>query len=289
MPRTTGITEERAVSMSTLVLGGGGPVGASWTAGLLHGLTAAGLPAAESTTVVGTSAGSIVGAWLTMRPDDLLSVPELMRKRAAWHAGNAESGRRDDSHMRRLGEQLGQDVNSPQGIAKTAVAAMPAISAGEAETLWKAFLPEGPWSPRLRAVAVNADTGLAHAWSSEDGVSVPVAVSCSTAMPGLAPPVEVAGSVWVDGGVRSATNADLIVEFGEPGRVLVVAPMATDDLEREEAILVGRGYRVHVIVAEPFYQTPTDLLDPRFIDIAADAGASQARDGAADLLTWWQE
>lgn len=71
--------------------------------------------------------------------------------------------------------------------------------------------------------------------------------------------------------------------------MLVVAPMATDDLKREEAILVGRGYRVHVIVAQPFYQTPTDLLDPRFIDIAADAGASQARDGTADLLTWWQE
>jgi NTE family protein len=63
--------------------------------------------------------------------------------------------------------------------------------------------------------------------------------------------------------------------------------MPADDLKREEAILIERGYRVRVIVAEPFYQAPADLLDPGFIDKAADAGASQARDVAPDLLTWW--
>jgi NTE family protein len=273
--------------MKALVMGGGGPVGASWTAGLLHGLISAGLPVAESDVVVGTSAGSVVGAWLTMRPDDLLTVPVRMRERAVWHAGNAESGRRDMSLLQRMAGKSGQDVDAARSIGAAAVAAIPPISVDEAETLWKAFLPEGSWPSRLRAVAVNADTGLAQAWSSEDGISLPVAVSCSTAAPGAAPPVKVAGSVWVDGGVRSSTNADLAVEFGEPGPVLVVAPMATNDLKREEAILVERGYRVRVIVAEPFYQAPSDLLDPRFIDIAADAGPSQARDVAADLLTWW--
>jgi len=273
--------------VNALVMGGGGPVGASWTAALLHGLISAGLPAAESDVVVGTSAGSVVGAWLTMRPDDLLTVPVRMRQRAAWHARNRKSGHGDTSLLRRMAQGSGQDVDAARRIGAAAIAAIPPISADEAETLWKAFLPEGPWPPRLRAVAMNAGTGLVHAWSAQDGISLPVAVSCSTAAPGAAPPVAVAGSVWVDGGVRSSTNADLVVGFGEPGNVLVVAPMPADDLKREEAILTERGYRVRVIVAEPFYQAPADLLDPGFIGKAAVSGASQARDVAPDLLTWW--
>ncbi|MFC0542625.1 patatin-like phospholipase family protein [Kutzneria chonburiensis] len=275
--------------MNALVLGGGGPVGASWTASLLHGLMAAGVPVADSDVVVGTSAGSVVGAWLTMQPDGVGSIPGLMRERAAWHAGNATAGRRDNSLMRQLVGQPGQGAELSRKLGQAAIAAIPPISVDEAETLWKAFLPEGPWSPRLRAVAVNADTGLAHAWSSEDGISVPVAVSCSTAAPGAAPPVSVAGGVWVDGGVRSGANADLVTEFTEPGRVLVVAPMATDDLSSQEATLAERGYDVRVIVAERFYQAPTDLLDPGFIDVAVDTGASQAREVAESLRTWWQD
>jgi hypothetical protein len=99
--------------------------------------------------------------------------------------------------------------------------------------------------------------------------------------------------------VRTGTNADLVIEIGVddgghgahtagPGRVLVVAPIATRDLVREEAVLVERGYRVRAIVAEPFYNAPTDLIDPRFIDIGATAGANQARELAPALLTWWK-
>jgi NTE family protein len=134
---------------------------------------------------------------------------------------------------------------------------------------------------------VNAENGLARAWSAVDGVPLAVAVACSTAAPGAAPPVAVAGSVWVDGGVRSGTNADLLAETGGPGRVLVLAPLPSDDLAREEAILVEHGCRVRVMTAQRFYESGTDLLDPRYVEIAASAGASQARDVAADLATWW--
>lgn len=273
--------------MNALVLGGGGPVGAAWTAGLLHGLITAGVPVAESDVVVGTSAGSVAGAWLTMRPSELLTVPEVMRQRAAWHAENATAGRRDDGLIRRMLAQLGEGVQSPQTMAKAAVAAIPPISTDEATALWQTFLPTGPWSPRFRAVAVNAGTGVAHAWSADDGISVPVGVACSTAAPGVAPPVTVAGAAWVDGGVRSATNADLVAELGAPGRVLVVSPMASEDLTREKADLVARGYRVRVIVAEPFYRTPLDLLDAAFIDAGTEAGARQAGAVAEDLLIWF--
>jgi NTE family protein len=73
--------------MNARVLGGGGPVGATWTEALLAGLRSAGLPLAGSDVVVGTSAGAVVGAWLTIQPDGLPELPERMRARAQWHAG----------------------------------------------------------------------------------------------------------------------------------------------------------------------------------------------------------
>lgn len=47
-----------------LVLGGGGPVGVAWETGLLAGLAEAGVDVGDADRIVGTSAGSVVGAHL---------------------------------------------------------------------------------------------------------------------------------------------------------------------------------------------------------------------------------
>ena len=49
-----------------LVLGGGGPVGIAWEAGVLSGLAEGGIMAADADFIVGTSAGSVVGALVAM-------------------------------------------------------------------------------------------------------------------------------------------------------------------------------------------------------------------------------
>jgi len=282
------------VPLDALVLGGGGPVGVAWTSSLLLGLESAGLPLSRSGLVVGTSAGSVAGAWLTMDPSGLPALPGLMRKRAAWHAENAGAGIGDRGLMRRLPKDLAEGPERAMRIGRAAVAAIRPISANEAEHLWEQALPVGPFSPRLRAVAVNADTGAARGWAAADGIPLGVAVSCSTAAPGAAPPVTVAGAVWVDGGVRSGTNADLLLDpdwaalpTDSPGRVLILAPMPSKAVAREEAALAERGHQVRVIVATPFYESALDLLDPRFIDIATAAGASQAESVTEDLTKWW--
>ncbi|MEV6238195.1 patatin-like phospholipase family protein [Lentzea sp. NPDC051838] len=255
--------------MTALVLGGGGPVGASWMSALLNGLIEAGVPL-DSEVVLGTSAGSVVGAWLTMQPEGLADVPALMSKRAAWHSGNASAGRQNTGAFTRMME-----------TGRAAAVATPPISVDQADELWKPMLPEGDWPTRLRMTSVNAATREARAWSAQDGIPLTVGVACSTAAPGIAPPVEVNGEIWLDGGVRSGTNADLVT-----GDALVVAPIASEGLAREEALLVERGYRVRTIVAERFYNSPVDLIDPRLIDVGAAAGADQARGLASSLLSW---
>jgi hypothetical protein len=86
----------------------------------------------------------------------------------------------------------------------------------------------------------------------------------------------------------SSTAADLIIEIDDvaaPGAVLVLAPIPTDDLARQEAVLVEHGYRVRVVTAERFYSARTDLLDPRLVEVAAAAAGRQA----ADLRAWWTD
>ena len=51
-----------------LVLGGGGPVGIAWEIGLAAGLEQEGVRLADADFIVGTSAGSVVGATLAFGP-----------------------------------------------------------------------------------------------------------------------------------------------------------------------------------------------------------------------------
>ncbi|MER7155387.1 patatin-like phospholipase family protein, partial [Streptomyces lydicus] len=52
---------------TALVLGGGGLTGIGWEVGVLAGLADAGIDLADADVVIGTSAGSIVGAHLASR------------------------------------------------------------------------------------------------------------------------------------------------------------------------------------------------------------------------------
>ncbi|WP_394618676.1 patatin-like phospholipase family protein [Lentzea sp. JNUCC 0626] len=260
---------------TALVLGGGGPVGASWTSALLTGLAAAGIPLADCD-VLGTSAGAVVGAWLTIDPDGLPNVPALMRDRAAWHARNASAGLQDTATFEAV------LTDSAPGTGRPAMAP---ISVDQAGDLWRDLLPAGPWPARLRMVSVGATTGAARVWSAGDHLPLAAGVACSTAAPGIAPPVRVDGETWLDGGVRTGTNADLV--DASVTRVLVVAPLPSADLATEAALLTGRGCRVRTVVAQRFYAKPTDLIDARFVDVGAAAGAEQARDLAPELAAWW--
>ena len=61
-----------------LVLGGGGPVGIAWESGLLAGLAENGVDFSNADFIVGTSAGSFVGAQLALgRSPAHIAAPDL--------------------------------------------------------------------------------------------------------------------------------------------------------------------------------------------------------------------
>jgi NTE family protein len=85
-----------------------------------------------------------------------------------------------------------------------------------------ARLPDIGWPDRtILLIAVNAGTGKMATFEKDSGVDLVDAVAASCAVPGVWPPVTIDGSRYIDGGVRSGTNADMAAGCD---RVLVVTP-----------------------------------------------------------------
>ena len=86
-------------------------------------------------------------------------------------------------------------------------------------------LPVQVWSDRAVLIpAVDAETGELTVFTRDSGVGLVNAVTASCAVPGIWPSATVNGRRYIDGGTRSATNADLAVGAD---RVLGIVPART--------------------------------------------------------------
>jgi NTE family protein len=194
-----------------LVLGGGGPVGIAWESGLVVGLAEHGVDLRAADRVIGTSAGSVVGAQLALGFD--LSVP-------AVRAGAEESGAMaalDGSMAARIAGLM-EVVMSALTTTTTPEEARAVIGrfALEQETMpeetfvaWFATLGGAGWPAAFTCTAVHALTGESVTWDAGSAVGLPQAVASSCSVPGIFPPVTIGGERYVDGGMRSPLNADL--------------------------------------------------------------------------------
>jgi NTE family protein len=173
-----------------LVLGGGGPLGVGWQAGLLTALIDAGVPVADADFVVGTSAGSIVGAQLTTGRS-LTALVRQLGKAAPWQTvGRSES----------------------PDLAEMLATRDPADATPEAD--WIAyfdFLAGVNWPKSFHCTAFSLSSGNFAVWDASSGVDLPRAVASSCTVPGLVSPVTIDGETWIDGGARDALNADLAI------------------------------------------------------------------------------
>jgi NTE family protein len=273
-----------------LVLGGGGVAGIAWTTGLLVGLAEHGQDLTGADLLVGTSAGSVVAAQVTSgRPlaelyarqaDPALHAPEIAAEidfeKFAADFGGAVTGATDPAEVRRA-------------VGKLALAAE-TVSEADRRAVIEARLPVHDWpSRRLVIVGVDAETGEPRRFDRESGVSLVDAVAASCAVPGVWPPVTIDGRKYVDGGVRSAENADYATGFT---RVTVVSPLGPDaPLPMEKPLLQvlddlrAAGAEVTLITPDEASKAAVgdNPLDPATRTPAAEAGRAQ---GAALTLTW---
>ena len=227
-----------------LVLGAGGVVGASWLIGALEALESeTGWNPSEADMIVGTSAGAVVGA-LTAA-----GIPPAYM--AAYTAGRALDEVADtEARCDELAARVAADVEHIEASHYRPAFALPPIGPGSGRmavntllhprrhtpaTLLSGWLPRGfvstspirdlvesfvgaewPDHPSFGSVAADYTTGDRVAFGAKGSppARASEAVAASCAIPAFYHPVTIAGRRYVDGGIVSMSNLDLMCNQG---------------------------------------------------------------------------
>lgn len=261
-----------------LVLAGGGVTGIGWEVGVLAGLAELGVDLSDADVVVGTSAGSVVGAKLTTG----VPLPKLYDEQLRAASGEVTARMGPGVLLRYVAASVlpGGDQRARARLGRKALAAKTEPES-ERIAVFRQLLPVHTWPKRrLLITAIEAQTGEARVFDRDSGVSLVDAVAASCAVPLVWPPVTINGRRYIDGGVRSIANADLAQGCG---RVVVIAPI-TASLRRSGRIseqLAQLGTHLHSVVVAPDAQARAaigkNVLDPGNRAAAARAGRAQAR------------
>ena len=197
-----------------LVLGGGGVTGIAWEIGILAGLAERGVDLTDADLVVGTSAGSVVG--VDVRSGTGLSD---LYKAQTQPPGNSEIYARMGLGVMLKYLQAMAFTRQPEA-ARAKVGAMALRAKTETEEarrrVIESRLPVLDWpAGKLQITAVDALTGDLVVFDAASDVRLLDAVGASCAVPGIWPPVTINGRRYIDGGIRSAANADLAAGLRE--------------------------------------------------------------------------
>ncbi|MDI3422016.1 patatin-like phospholipase family protein [Streptomyces luteolus] len=235
---------------TALVLGGGGPVGGAWLAGVLAGLADGGVDLGTAEVVIGASAGAIFGARLASG-----ETPRSMYERQLTGADRIELHVSAARTFRFLWAALGSR-DPERSVRRLGRAALAARTVPEAE-VFDALRPllhgVEDWPGRALRVAVvdAASGGLAH-FDRDSGVSLARALAASCAVPLIWPPVTALGRRWMDGGSRATTPFGLAHGYR---RVLAVSPIPTavgphPHARRQADELAAEGTAVSLLVPD---------------------------------------
>ncbi|MET0763681.1 MAG: patatin-like phospholipase family protein [Blastococcus sp.] len=276
---------------TALVLGGGGITGIAWEIGLLAGLADAGIDLTGADLVVGTSAGSVVGAQVTsgaelpamyerqLEPPTGEKVARMTRSLLAQYGWALIRSRRNDVEFRRRVGALALAA-AKAGLTPSEQERLDVIGSRLVSTAW-------PGRP-LILTAVDAETGEFRTFDRDSGVPLLSAVAASCAVPGVYPPVTVDGHRYIDGGMRSAANADLAQGYD---RLVVLAPIprGIGPIQSVDAQVTGMLSRVAVVSPDENSRTAIgrNVLDPAARAPSAQAGRAQAASVAARVAEVW--
>jgi NTE family protein len=264
------------MTSTALVLGGGGVTGIAWELGILKGLADAGVDLSEADLIVGTSAGSVVGAQVASGR----SLEEL-------YAGQLEPA---DSEigaelsrltmLRLLPPMLipGSQQQKLARVGKMALRAHPPGGSQRIEVI-RSRIGIEEWPDRdLRVTAVEAESGEFVVFDKDSGVDIVHAVAASCAVPLVWPAVTIDGLHYVDGGMRSTSNVDLARGM-EAVVVIAPLPQAFSKATSIKAQLAASGATRRAVVtpdSEALAEIGKNVLDPSKRADAARTGLRQA-------------
>jgi NTE family protein len=240
-----------------LVLGGGGRVGLAYHGGVLRALRdEAGFDAGAADDIIGTSAGSLAGAYVRLgrTPEELAAISySVSPPNAAQEPLTAlNMVRAWDTRPELMRRMIGASSVMARSVVLASTPASfrrmtAAVPARAPDVLGRVFpgwlfdpevdalsshIPEEWPDGRLSIVAfdIHARRRVVLDRENVDGLGLARAVMSSCAVPGMIRPVRVGNMVLVDGGTTSVNNIDLAART-RPRAVIAVAPMAYDPLD----------------------------------------------------------
>jgi NTE family protein len=276
------------VGKRALVLGGGGVTGVAWEIGLLAGLAALDVDLAAADLIVGTSAGSLVGAGVAAGED-----MEVLYRGQLEPPDGQQTARLGLADMARFVGIMVGTRDPARARAKMGRLALRARTEPEAarRAVFERRLAGREWPARLKVTAVDAESGEFTVFDAAGPATLLDAVGASCAVPGIWPPVTIGGRRYIDGGMRSAANADLAAGYE---RVVIVAPIRQGlghmtNPSRQAAELARGGAQVVLISPDKaaMQAIGRNVLDPARRAPAARAGRAQAATEAARIRTLW--
>lgn len=290
-----------------LVLSGGGSVGIAWEIGVAAGLASGGVDVRDADFIVGTSAGSAVGAQLALRRDldELVSRQRKIGATAAqWGAGGSAGGPGGEQ-MAKLFAVMAQAMTAegPAEARRAAIGQFALAADAMPEEQFVAsfrYLKGEPWPAGFACTAVDALSGEFALWDAQAGVELDQAVASSCCVPGLFAPITIQGRRYMDGGMRTGTNADLARGHD---RVLIISllgaiggrgaqiarPTPFGQLDGEIAALTESGSIVEVLEADEAAAQAMglNLMDRSAIPAAVGEGLRQGESAASRLREFW--
>lgn len=266
---------------------------------MLVGLAEGGVDLGLADRIVGTSAGSVVGALLATGVD-------LEAVHAEHRAGTAggTAGPPVTLDLEALGGELAAAMSGARDArevrARLGAWALSVDTAPEAERreVIDARLPVKEWPERdLRISAVDAGSGEIVIFTGESGVGLVDAVAASCAVPGVWPPMTVDGRRYMDGGAASVVHVGRADTPTPADRLLVVAPLdppaggpfrsVTEEIEQRRERHPD-GDALALLADEASVAAfGTNVLDPSTMPASARAGREQGRGRADEVARRW--
>jgi NTE family protein len=196
---------------------------------------------------------------------------------------------------------MGSGKGSPQSIraeiGNWAQKVSPVVSEALFVASYQRRFPTKEWPDRAyECISVDAADGSLRVWNESSGVPLAAAVASSCALPGIFAPVTINGHHYMDGGVRSVTNADLARDFKT---ALVLAPtigvddhlakLFTQPLDGELQVLRDSGCKVELIApdAASLKAFGPSIGDESHRAPAFEAGRVEGRNQARETSHLW--